>query len=125
MIGAGMWLGRVIRFPLDVVLAVRQRAYAWRMLRRLERQRRAVLGINEPVDRYLARKAAEAEAARGPRTPADDLCDAAYRGDLVAVQRCLAAGTSPVAVNRCGRTPLSLAEEPAVVRTLLERGALR
>ena len=74
-------------------------------------------------DRQIQDLLAAEDAALGPRTAADDLCDGARVGNLLEVERLLAAGVSPDAGDRRGIKPLHQAEDVEVIRLLLDAGA--
>jgi ankyrin repeat protein len=100
----------------------RRRWYAWRWSRKLRRLHRSA-GLVPMSDRQIQDLLAAEDAALGPRTPADDLCDAAGDGNLAEVKRLLADGVSPDAVDRRGNRPLHQAEDVEVIRLLLDSGA--
>ncbi|XP_028568881.2 cyclin-dependent kinase 4 inhibitor B isoform X3 [Podarcis muralis] len=61
----------------------------------------------------------------GGRGEADELANAAARGDLETLRRLLDGGADPNAVNRFGRAPIQvmMMGNPGVAQLLLQRGA--
>ena len=107
---------------VEAVLGLPRRWYAWRMVRKLRRLHRAA-GLVPMSDRQIQELLAAEDAALGPRTADDDLCDAAGDGKLAEVKRLLAEGVSPDAVDRRGNKPIHQAEDVEVIRVLLDAGA--
>src|SRR5688500_2465267 len=107
---------------IEAFLGLPRRWYAWRWPRKLRRLHRA-WGAVPMSDRQIQELLAAEDAALGPRTPGDDLCDAARVGNLAEVKRLLAAGVPPDAGDRRGIKPLHQAEDVEVIRFLLDAGA--
>ena len=107
---------------VEALLGLPQRWYAWRWSRKLRRLHRAT-GLVPMSDRQIRDLLAAEDAALGPRTAADDICDAARHGNLAEVKRLLAEGVSPDAVDRRGNRPLQQVEDVEIIRLLLGAGA--
>ena len=107
---------------LEAVRGIPQRWYAWRTVRKLRELHRSQ-GFMPLSDCQIEQLFAKEEAALGPRTLADDLCDAAWEENLSEVKRLLAQGASATSADRRGNTPLFSAQDVEVMRTLFEAGA--